>query len=219
MKRFSHTTVIVLLCVLFGVSPAPGQTASFTYSGVPVGAVASGSSFTININLVFTAGGSIMDLNGLSYWMAQQGGTAFPFTITNRTTTGLFAELQSSGLTYPQTIDPISRNANGTFTSTDFGALSVNPQPNGTYPIASLTFSVGNAAAGNYVIGNTTSLTPGVGGRSSIVNDSEGDTFAIASSTFSVAVVPEPSSVAFLCLGLMSAVAFAYRRRRALPRA
>jgi hypothetical protein len=127
--------------------------------------------------------------------------------------------LQSPGLVVPQVMDLINRNPNGTQTSTDLGALingAFPGQASGTYFIASLTFQVlASAAPGNYILRNTTSTTPTVGGRVSVWNDEKGDTAPIAASPFTVVVVPEPSSIALLCVGLMSAGALAYRRRAA----
>jgi len=217
MKKFLITAAIVLSCAFAVVPRASAQSAMFTYTGVPVGGVAPGSSFTIQVFLQVVTGGTVGDLSGLSYWWSQQSGPNFGFQITNRTATGLFTDLES-GLVYPQIIDPINRNSNGTTTSTDLGALiaiGTPGQPTGTYPIASLTFQVlPTALPGSYVLRNTTSTTPGVGGRISVWNDSEGDTAPIAASPFSVTVIPEPSSIALLCVGLVSAGAFAYRRAR-----
>ena len=225
MKKFLIAAAIVLSCALTVVPRVSAQSAMFIYSGVPVGALTPGSSFTIGVSLNVTTGGTVGDLSGLSYWWAQQSpvGGPFPapnspFAITNRVVTGVFTDLQS-GLVYPQIMDPINRNPNGTFTSTDLGALitiGLAGLPSGTYPIANLTFSVAaNAAPGVYTLRNTTSTTPGVGGRVSVWNDSEGDTAAIAASPFNITVIPEPSSIALWCVGLMSAGAFAYRRRTA----
>lgn len=216
MKKLLVIAAIALATAITGAPRLFAQSASFTYSGVPTGALAPGATFTIQVSLVFTAGGSIMNLNGLSYWMAQQSPTSgFAFSITNRNASGsLFTDLQSPGLTYPQVMDPINRNQNGTQTSTDLGALSQTGQPNGTYFIAALTFQIAsNAAPGTYTIRNTTSTTPGVGGRISVINDSNGNTFAIAASPFNITIVPEPSTFALLGFGALAGVV-AYRRRK-----
>jgi len=190
----------------------------FIYSGVPVAPVLPGANFTVSLSLQVVTGGIISDLSGLSYWFAQSSPAAgpFPFQITGRNVTGsLFTDLQS-GLVYPQVMDPINRNPNGTTTSTDLGALlgCCIGQPSGTYFIASVTLRVRpDAVAGTYTLGNTTSTTPGVGNRVSVWNDSEGDTAPIAASPFNITVVPEPASFALLYLGLVSAGVLIYRRR------
>lgn len=191
------------------------QSASFIYTGMPT-VFAPGSSFRIGISVVFTSGGTVNDLSGLSYWMVQRSPTSsFPFAITNRDTTGsMFTDLQS-GLVYPQILDPINRNPNGTTTGTDLGALITSGTaglPSGTYFVANVTFSVAaNVAVGVYTIGNTVSATTGVGGRISVVTDSEGDTVSIAPSSFTI-VIPEPRTYALLVAGGLSLGA-ALRRR------
>ena len=209
MNRLLIVAAIVLACALTNVPRASAQSAMFTYTGVPAGPVSPGSSFTIGINIVFTSGGTFGDLAGMSYWMAQQSPlSGFPFSITGHTFTGPFG---GPPPVLPQFLDPISRPALGVG---GFGGGPVFPLPSGTYPIADLTFMVAaNAVPGSYVLGNSTAGIPGVGGRISVINDSQGDTFAIAASPFNVAIVPEPSSIALVCVGLISAGAMAYRRR------
>ena len=219
MKKFLIVAAIIVSCAVTVVPRASAQTASFTYTGIPVGALAPNTSFTIGISVVFTSGGALQNINGLSYWMAQLSGPGgFPFMLTTRNIgASLFSDLQTNdfNLALPHIMDPINRHPDLTTTNTDLGALTQAPQPSGTYFLANLTFNTGNAAPGTYSLGNTTAAVPGVGGRISVVNDSDGDTFPIANSPFVIALIPEPNSIALLCVGLMSAGAVAYRRRAA----
>ncbi len=213
MKKLLIIAAIAVATVITGAPRASAQSANFSYTGVPVAPLLPGSSFTVDVFINFTSGGAINNLGGFSYWMWQSAGAGFPFAITNRDVTNppagftsIFTDLQS-GLVYPQIMDPINRNPNGTTNGTDLGALfniSLAPQPTGTYFVAHLTFSVG-AGAGAYTIANTTQATPGIGGRFSVITDSEGDTFNIANSPFTVTIVPEPSTFALLGIGLVSA--------------
>ena len=89
------------------------------------------------------------------------------------------------------------------------------PLGNGTFFVANLTFQVAaGAVPGMYSLGNSTSAIPGVGGRISVVNDSDGDTFPIANSPFNL---PYPRAKLDRSSGYWLDVggALAYRRRAA----
>ena len=196
MKKLLLIVAIGLTCALTGMPCASGQSAQFVYSNFS-GNPTPGSSFSFDITLNFTVGGSVANLNGLSYWMYEvtSPGGGSNLAITLRGVTGsLFTDLQSTSLTYPQNLNPINRNANGTQNNTDLGALSSNSLPSGSYFIAHITIAISaNALPGMYTIGNTTVATPGVGGRISVITDDQGTTFPIMASNFSFEI-PEPST-------------------------
>ena len=91
MKKQLFLVVAALLMVM---GAAKAQTALFIYndnSGVPnAGTYTPGSSFTFAIDIAFTPGGSIANLEGLSYWFQQTIpiSSPFPFSITLRDVTG-----------------------------------------------------------------------------------------------------------------------------------
>lgn len=219
MKKFV-IAALALACVFTLEQRASAQSASFLYSNLPAGPLAPGASFTIGVTLDFTQGGAITNLGGLSYWFYQQNPTSgFPFSITNRDVTGSqFSQLQSPFILYPQIMDPINRNPDGSQDNTDLGALG-NPNVTngtGTYFIANITFSIaGNAAGGTYTISNTTAAAPSVGGRISRINanNMNGTTSPITSSPFNITVIPEPSSLALLAFAAVGVAAFVLRRR------
>ncbi len=202
--------LLVFSLAIAGLLPAArlsAQSANLVYGGVPTGPLMPGSSFTVAVSLAFTAGGTINNVQGLSLWLAQRSPSSpFPFSITNRDGTGsVFAG--SNLLAYPQVLNPINTNASGVSQqNTDLGGLATNSLPSGTYFLANFTFAIsGNVTPGSYTLGNTTSTVPGVGGRISVINNNNGDTFLIAPSNFTVAIVPEPGSVALIAIGALGA--------------
>src|SRR5690348_6846414 len=87
---------IALVLTTLGAAQAQSPTALFIYNdggagggGANSGTFTPGSSFTFSIDLTFVPGGSISNLDGLSYWFTQQSpGSPTPFAITNRDVTG-----------------------------------------------------------------------------------------------------------------------------------
>lgn len=146
------------------------------------GSYPAGASFTMSLNLNFAPGGSVTNLEGLSYWLEQANPLApFYFSLTNRNVTGSqFTVLNTPGLSYPQAFNPSNANDLGAERSgfTGVGA--------GNYLIANLTIAISpSAAPGTYILENTTT-----GGKRSVITDDLGDTFNIPKTTYTVTVVP-----------------------------
>src|ERR1700730_2698776 len=193
MKKPLGTAIAAIIFIFAAASATKAQTALFIYddgSGTPnAGTYTPGSSFTFNISLAFTPGGSIQNLDGLSYWFQQTNPSIapFPFSITLRNVTGsMFTDLQSPTLTYPQTLNPSNAK--------DLGALLPGSTPAvgaGTYFIAAITVSIPLNAptTGTFTISNTFS-----GGKTSVVTDDLGDTFAIPEADYFITMVPEPAT-------------------------
>jgi hypothetical protein len=182
---------------------ARAQSAIFQYNQ-PSGNFVPGSSFTLSLSVVFTSGGTINNLEGLSYWFQTQNPVPpFYFAISNRVFgASLFTDAQTPGIVFPQQLNPQTAN--------DLGALSAAPQPNGTYFVADLTFTVSpSAAPGAYVVQNITS-----GGKTSVITDSDGDTFPIPAANFTINVVPEPGTLALTSTAVLLAGGLAWRKRR-----
>src|SRR5438270_9743141 len=119
MNPIKKQLLVAIALVLATIGAVQAQSALFIYNDGGAGGGASntgtytpGSSFTFSINLGFVAGGSIANLDGLSYWMTQQSpGSPTPFAITLRDVTGsMFTDLQTPGLTYPQNLNPTNAN-------------------------------------------------------------------------------------------------------------
>lgn len=164
---------------------ALGQTASFTFDDgtapADQGSYPAGATFTFAINLTFAPGGSVANLDGLSYWFEQQSPLApFNFAITNRdASASQFNDVDR--LTYPQSLTPSNSTDLGGFTDAISGAGA------GTYFIANVTVSISpSAAPGTYIIENVTAA----GGKQSVISDDLGHTAPISHTTYTVTVVP-----------------------------
>jgi hypothetical protein len=197
-------------CVFAGAPRAHAQTATFIYNdgvGTPnQGTYSPGQSFTFSINLAFTPGGNVSNLEGLSYWFQQKtpAGAPFYFAITNRDASGsMFTDLQTSSPSYPQNLNPSNPS--------DLGALIGNgntPLGAGTYFVANITVSISaSAAPGEYTIDDV--LT---GGKKSVITDMAGHTFGISEADYIIDVVPEPATWLTPILGV-AALLFTQRRR------
>src|SRR5437016_3699960 len=176
MKKHLLVAITALLSVFATVAVSKAQTALFIYndgSGTPnAGTYTPGSTFTFSINLAFAPGGSVVNLDGLSYWFQQSfpAMAPFPFSITLRDVTGSqFTFLQTPGLTYPQTLNPSNAKDLGASTQSGVGVGA------GTYFIADITVSipVNAPVTGTFTISNTTT-----GGKTSVITDDLGHTFA-----------------------------------------
>jgi hypothetical protein len=107
---------------------------------------------------------------------------------------------------YPQQI-------NAGPTVADFGAIGASRTASPQF-VANITLQIAaNATPGTYVIGNTISSTPNVGGRISRFNDNQGDTADISQSDLTIVIVPEPSTYALLAFAGIGAAVYVYRRR------
>ena len=199
-----------IFLVLATVSMADAQTAVFGFNdnnGLPnSGTYSPGDSFTFSISLAFAPGGSMANVDGLSYWLEQQNPNApFYFSITNRDATGSqFTFLQTPGLTYPQALAPSDAK--------DLGGLTPdgNGRGAGLYFIANVTIQIDpSAAPGTYQIETTTT-----GGKVSTAFDNTGThSVPITAANYTITIVPEPSSIALLASGIP--IAFGFLRRRA----
>ena len=190
-----------------------GQTALFSYNdgfGTPdAGVYEPGSSFTFSITLAFTPGGTLSNLDGVSYWL-QQNSPASPFiaSVTLRDVTGSpFTDLQTPGLTYPQNLTPSNANDLGAaLPATGPGSTPLGP---GAYLVANITVQISPSAptSGTYVLSET--LT---GGKASVIADSNGHTFAIPEADYTITMVPEPGTWAGAALTLVALVSTQRRR-------
>ena len=210
-----HVLAAMMALGLLAVSPMSwGQTALFSYNdgnGTPnAGTYLHGDSFTFSISLTFASGGNINNLDGVTYWLQQQSpGSPFIASITLRDVTGsAFSELQTPGLTYPQNLNPSNANDLG-------AAIPGNQSPLGTggpYLVANITIKISDSAPGTGTFVLSQTLTPG---KTSVIADSDGDTFAIPEADYTITMVPEPGT---WVAGSLVVASLLYSQRRRFAR-
>lgn len=206
MKKLILFLAAAMTYGLSSVQTSSAQSAQFVFTPVSgVDNAAPGSSITFSINLVFTGGGSFTDIQGLTYYLQQNGAAPFVFTLTGR-------DLGASPFDDPTTPNPAAIGngpALNASNDTDLGATAANPLGDSTYFVANITLSIsGTAAAQSYTIQSTDS-----GNQFSRIFNSNGDDLAIQAGSLTVTVVPEPSSIALLAFASAGFAIIAYGRR------
>ena len=209
MKKLILILAVAVTCGLSSGPTSSAQTAQFVFA--PVSGfenAAPGSSITFSINLVFTGGGSFTDLQGMTYYLQQNGAAPFVFTLTGR-------DLGASLFNDPTTPNPAAAGNGAALNpsnDTDLGATALNPLGDGNYFVANVTVSIGGtAAAQSYTIQSTDS-----GNQFSRAFDSNGDDLSIQPGSLTVTVVPEPSSILLLAFASVGLAVIAYCRRAVL---
>ena len=192
---------------------AQSQSIAITTSGgaSTSGSFNAGSAFSLDATITFTG----FTADGLSYWLQVPNALA-PFISITSETYFVFTDPNNGGVkTFISTIgaDPGFMSGQGMSNSGDLGATAVtqaNDVPAGTYKVTTLSFALAaNAPVGTYTIKTTTLST-----KISEISDSTFASHNLPGSSYTLTVVPEPSTVAFLLGGVGLLGVNFFRRRR-----
>lgn len=208
MKRFSLATIALLL----GASTALSQvTLTFNdNNGDPTsGTYTPGSTFSFDITL--NGANTVTNgVGGYSLWFETSSTNSGLFVITMQPnyTGSPFGAAASFSTDFPDTLTSAgSQHAGFAENQIDLGASAGTNQNGASIFLQNITFSISNAITpGTYTIMNTSAFTGHPPGRRSIVDDgmgTMGSTTDIASSTYTLNVVPEPSTWAMLGVGAL----------------
>jgi hypothetical protein len=204
--------LILLGCLLCSVPLArAGVSLTFDdHSGTAnAGTYTPGSTFTFDITLHVT-GGSPSDVIGLSYWFETSAVNNGLFTIVSR-------DLSASPFS-DDNQDPSGDAIVAGGNAHDLGGSANDGQgTNQDYFVATVTFSINpNAAPGTYTFQTTTDQSNNGPKTSAVVENGTFQDFNLPIATYTVTIVPEPSTWAMVTLGFLLLIAvMAHRRRRA----
>lgn len=188
------------------------------------GTFTANGTFSLDVYVTFTG----FSATGLSFWLQTQTALASSLTITDEQyftftdpndgpTPGSMTPFNNKGFNHASgnntgmlTDRDLSNNPQtGSITPGDLGAIG-SAVAAGTYKVATITFTLSGAPNGSFTLGTTT-LNP----KSSAIIDSNFAGRSLANTTYSVSVVPEPSTIACLVCGVgLLGTSFIRRNRR-----
>jgi hypothetical protein len=183
------------------------------------GTYAPGSTFTFDIMLSVTSQPPA-NVAGFSLWFETAAANSGLFTISALPshTGSPFSQVTGDSGDFPAALTTANSTHAGFAQNaavTDLGATSgTNQVVPGTYFLETISFTISGAITpGTYTLMNTSASTGQPLGKRSVINDGSFNTFDIGSSTYTITIVPEPSTLALCVAGGMS-ILVAWQRRK-----
>ncbi len=206
------TLLITIVSAMMGIGGAAYGVQSLTFNdlGLGGGDAISGTynstdTFSFDVSLTFSGYTS----TGLSFWLETATGFAGNLSITGVTYGTAFPD-PTQTLPDPAPFDVSSGASAGFMTEArDLGSTeNAGPVAAGTYFVAHITFSITGAAPGTYTL-RSTITSP----HTSEVTDSGFQDNSLGATSYTITIVPEPSTAALIALTLAGVGVIAHRRR------